>query len=90
MGRDLSRVLDAVLAGIVVLDTECGVELVNSAACRMLETSAEAAVGRPLERLFGADDAVPALVRKVIRGGGSASENALRIERRHDDDLSST
>ena len=41
--RDLHRVLDAVLDGIAVLDTEGRVELLNAAACRILETSAEAA-----------------------------------------------
>ena len=63
MGRDLSGVLDAVLAGIVVLDAEGRVELLNSAACRILETSAEAARNRPVETLFGPEHSVPKMVR---------------------------
>jgi len=87
MGRDLSGVLDAVLAGIVVLDAEGRVELLNSAACRILETSAEAALNRPVETLFGPEHSVPKMVRTVVKTGGSANENELRIERRGGDDL---
>jgi two-component system nitrogen regulation sensor histidine kinase GlnL len=87
MGRDLSGVLDAVLAGIAVLDAQGRVELLNSAACRILETSEEAALLRPVETLFGSEHSVPRMVRSVVETGGSASENELRIERRGGDDL---
>ena len=52
MGRDLSGVLDAVLAGIVVIDVDGRIEHINSAACQMLDTSAETALHMPLENLF--------------------------------------
>jgi two-component system nitrogen regulation sensor histidine kinase GlnL len=87
VGRDLTGVLDAVIAGILVLDGEGRIELVNSAACRILETSAETALGRPVEDLFGSEHSVPKMVRTVVSTGGSASENELRIPRRFDDDL---
>jgi two-component system nitrogen regulation sensor histidine kinase GlnL len=87
MGRDLTGVLDAVLAGIVVVDVDGRVELLNSAACRILETSAETAVQRTLDELFVSEHNIPKLARTVIDGGGSASESDLRIERRYDDDL---
>jgi len=87
LGRDLTGVLDAVLAGIVVVDADCRIELLNSAACRILETSNEAAVRQPIERLFDDDSAIPAMVRKVIRTGGSTSENEFPIPRRFADQL---
>jgi len=87
VGRDLSGVLEAVLAGIVVLDAEGRVELLNSAACRILETSAEAALNRPVETLFAPGHSVPKLVHTVVKTGGSATENELRIERRGGGDL---
>jgi len=87
MGRDLTGVLDAVIAGILVLDAEGRVDLVNSAACSFLETSAEASLNQPVAALFGASHPIPQMVQKVIRSGGSASENELRIGRRFDDDL---
>ena len=87
MGRDLTGVLDAVLAGIVVVDADCRIEMLNSAACRILETSAEASVQQPIERLFGKDDTIPVMVRKVIHTGRSTSENEFLIPRRFADDL---
>jgi two-component system nitrogen regulation sensor histidine kinase GlnL len=73
--RDLSGVLDAVLAGIVVLDPAGDVELVNAAGCRILGTSAETVLGLPVERLQGADHAVAKLARTVLDTGGSLVES---------------
>jgi len=87
VGRDLSGVLDAVLAGIVVVDADCRIELLNSAACRILETSAEASLRRPVGYLFGRETTIPAMVQKVIGTGGSTSENEFLIPRRLADDL---
>jgi two-component system nitrogen regulation sensor histidine kinase GlnL len=88
MARDLSGVLEAVLAGVVVLDAEGRVELVNTAACRFLETSEESARGLPVEQLLGARHAVARLARSVLASGGSAVENACRLERRLEPNLS--
>ena len=82
MGRDLTGVLDAVLAGVVVLDREGRVELLNTAACRIFETSDGAARGLPVERLLGPSHAVARLARAVLASGGSAVENACPVERR--------
>jgi two-component system nitrogen regulation sensor histidine kinase GlnL len=87
VARDLTGVLDAVIAGIVVIDRDGRVELLNSAACRILESSAESAVGRQVEDLFGFAHSIPKMVRGVITNGGSASENELRVERRFEEDL---
>ncbi len=87
MSRDLTGVLDAVIAGIVVVDGDGCVEIVNSAASRILETSAETAIGRQVEELFPFAHSIPKLVRTVVAAGGSASENELRVERRLDHDL---
>ena len=87
MARDLSGVLDAVLAGVVVLDAEGRVELINTAACRFLETSEETARGLPVERLLGAGHAVARLARSVLASGGSAVENACRVLRRLEPNL---
>ena len=82
MARDLSGVLDAVLAGIVVLDSAGNVELVNAAGCRILGTSAETVLGLPVERLQGADHAVAKLARTVLDTGGSLVEGELPIHGR--------
>jgi two-component system nitrogen regulation sensor histidine kinase GlnL len=88
LARDLTGVLDAVLAGVVVLDAESRVEFLNTAACRILETSDEAARGLPVERLLGRDHAIVRLARSVLAGGGSAAVNACPLERRLEPDLS--
>jgi two-component system nitrogen regulation sensor histidine kinase GlnL len=87
MARDLSGVLDAVLAGIVVLDAEGNVDLANSAACRILEQSAEAVRGRPVEALLGQDHSLAKLARAVLESSRSAVENECRVERRFESDL---
>jgi two-component system nitrogen regulation sensor histidine kinase GlnL len=82
VARDLTGVLEAVLAGVVVLDTHGRVEFLNTAACRIFETSDAAAHGLPVEKLLGAGHAVARLTRSVLASGGSAVENACPVERR--------
>ncbi len=87
MARDLSSVLDAVLAGILVLDKAGEIELVNPAACRILETSAEAATGRPVERLLGNDHPIAKLARAVLASGRAVVESEHRVEQRLAEDV---
>ena len=80
--RDLHRVLDAVLDGIAVLDTEGRVELLNAAACRILETSAEAAIGGRLERIAAENPALAALAQSVLTSGRACIESERSVHRR--------
>lgn len=88
MTRELRHVLEAILAGVVVIDREGLVEELNSTACRMLEHSGEAVVGAPVERLVTPDHALARLGRKVLATGISASEAQQPIERRGEESLS--
>ncbi len=54
MARQLQTILDAVMDGVVVLDHEGRVELLNAEASRILESYAGTAVGASLESLTGA------------------------------------
>jgi two-component system, NtrC family, nitrogen regulation sensor histidine kinase GlnL len=83
--RDLKDVLEAVLDGVVVVDREARIELVNGEACRMLETSAEFAAGLPLARV--ADPAIDALVRSVLELGRPAIQDDRVLARRFSADL---
>jgi two-component system nitrogen regulation sensor histidine kinase GlnL len=69
MARDLESLLDAVLDGVVLLDASGDVESLNSEACRILEVSTEAAVGRPVETLFGDEQSISKLARSAITDG---------------------
>jgi two-component system nitrogen regulation sensor histidine kinase GlnL len=87
MARDLRDVLDAILAGVVVIDVDGSVDQLNSAACRILERSADAAKGIPVERLLGPAHALARLGRKVLETGIPSSEAGQEIERRFNEDL---
>jgi two-component system nitrogen regulation sensor histidine kinase GlnL len=86
MPRDLSHILDALLDGIVVLDAEGRVELLNAEACRVLETSTEAVAGRPVEQVTGAGGFARS-VRAVLAGGAAAVEHEIRVPRRFQGDV---
>ena len=51
MSRDLRHVIDALQAGVVVVDRAGRVEELNPQASRFLRVPAEAVLGAPLERL---------------------------------------
>lgn len=87
MARDLHDVLDAILAGVVVIDAQGIVEQLNSAACDILEHSAHAAVGSPVERLLGPSHALARLGRRVLATGHSSSEDSQKIAGRFNEDL---
>ena len=80
--RDLRHVLDAVLDGIVVVDGLGNVEQVNSEGCRILESSADALAGQPVERLLGPEHALAKLARTVMDAGRSAIESHQVVEQR--------
>lgn len=88
MARDLTGVLDAVLAGIVVLDARGRLELLNAMACRIVEQSPEALQGQPVERLLGAVHPLARLARSVLASGRSAAESGCRVARPVRPDLS--
>ncbi|MEE2677947.1 MAG: ATP-binding protein [Myxococcota bacterium] len=87
MSRDLTGILDAVLAGILVFDADGRLEMCNAAACRILEISADNAEGSPVESLLGPDHALASLARGALAHGHSATANECAVERRFDEDL---
>ncbi len=82
MARELGDVLEAIFAGVVVIDREGRVEELNAAACRIVEHSREAVLGRPVEELITPGHAVARLGRLVLERGAPTAENQQRVERR--------
>jgi two-component system nitrogen regulation sensor histidine kinase GlnL len=80
--RSLGDVLEALLAGTVVVNQTGRVEELNSVACRLLEHSRESVLGHPVEDLVGSDHALARLARKVLASGVAISELEQPIERR--------
>lgn len=87
MPRQLQTILDAVLDGVVVLDRSARVELLNSEACRILESSSEGASGAPLEKLLGPGHAISMVAQSVLLDGRSAIAAEVTIERRFSTDV---
>jgi two-component system, NtrC family, nitrogen regulation sensor histidine kinase GlnL len=83
---DLQKVLDAVLEGVVVLDADGAVLHLNGEASRLLEASAEAAVGAPLESAVGAHHPAAKLARSVLASGRAAVQDDVALARRYADD----
>ena len=87
MARQLQTILEAVLDGIIVLDAEGRVEHLNSEACRMLESSEEAAVGESIAELVGADHPIAELAAAATRQGRSEIRDDVSLTQRFSGDL---
>ena len=86
MARELRGVLDALLDGLVVLDADLRIELLNTEACRVLGVSSELATGEELARV-GTGPEFVRIARAVLASGGTQVESELRVQRRSADDM---
>jgi two-component system nitrogen regulation sensor histidine kinase GlnL len=73
MRRDLADVLEAILAGVVVVGPAGRVEELNSVACRLFGRSREAALGCAIEELVPPGHAAARLARSVLARGHAIS-----------------
>jgi two-component system nitrogen regulation sensor histidine kinase GlnL len=80
--RTLESMLDAVLDGVVLLDTNGEVEYLNPEACRILDTSSKVAAGKSIESVVGVDHSIAKLARTVLGGGRAIIEREHRLEGR--------
>jgi len=80
--RDLQSLLDALLDGVILVDSTGRIAHVNNEACRILEVSAEKGIGARLADLFGPDHTVGELERQVRSERRSALVDGVAIERR--------
>jgi two-component system nitrogen regulation sensor histidine kinase GlnL len=87
VARDLESMLDAMLDGVVLLNARGEVESLNSEACRILETSSDGAMGRPIEDLLGEDQSIARLSRAVFADGRAVIEREYPLKERHGDAL---
>ena len=82
MSTDLTNVLEAIQAGVVVLGHAGTVGELNTAASRLLELPDSAAAGRTLGDVLGPSHPVATLVAHVLRTASSAQASDVAIERR--------
>jgi two-component system nitrogen regulation sensor histidine kinase GlnL len=82
MRRNLADVLEAILAGVVLVGPGGRVEELNSVACRMLGRSREASVGCAVEELAGERHELARLARGVLARGITISAADCVLEPR--------
>jgi len=87
MSRNLETVLDAVLDGVVLLDGDGRIEFLNSEACRILESSLQAALGAPIASIIGEAHSISELSRIVLASGRPAIQREQPVERKLETDL---
>ena len=80
MRRDLADVLEAILAGVVVVGPAGRVEELNSVACRMLGRSREAAVGCAIDELVAPGHEIARLAHSVLTRGAAISAADCELE----------
>ncbi len=80
MRRDLGDVLEAILAGVIVVGPDGRVEELNSVACRMLGRSRESTVGCTVEELIAPDHEVVRLAREALARGSAISAGDCELE----------
>jgi two-component system nitrogen regulation sensor histidine kinase GlnL len=85
VARNFEGMLDAMLDGVVLLDSNGEVEVLNPEACRILDTSAETALGLSIEDMLGADHSIAKLSRTVLASGRAAIEREHLVEQRRTD-----
>jgi two-component system nitrogen regulation sensor histidine kinase GlnL len=85
--RDLQTVLDAVLSGVIVLNRDGRIELVNDEASRILDLSDAAALGESLDTLLPPDHMLTRVYNVVRSTGRAAVESAFLARHRTADEL---
>jgi len=81
VSHDLQHILDALLDGIVVIDAHGVVERINSGACRLLQVSADTALGRSLRDLLPEDHPILAAAQSTQDRGRGSVEDELLLRR---------
>ena len=79
--REALEILEAALDGLIVVGDDLKVEFANAEACRMLETSSEAACGGLVGRV-ARDLSLEALARAVLRTGRATVQDDRLLARR--------
>lgn len=75
-----SAAIDALAVGVMRIDAEGVIALVNPTTETLLGRSASSLVGRPLASVMPADASFIDVVKRVSRQGGRVSARAVRIE----------
>lgn len=82
MKHDLQGIFDALLEGVVVLDSDDRIEFVNAEATRLLGASGEIPAGKPLAETLDPDHPICRIVERVRRSGRASIHDEVEFPRR--------
>ncbi len=82
MKRELQGIFDALLEGVVILDKDGRIEMVNSEAIRLFSASRELLTGEYLSRALGSDHPVVEIIRRVVQSGRASIHDEVECPRR--------
>ncbi|MBY0401079.1 PAS domain-containing protein [Myxococcota bacterium] len=82
MNLDLQGLFDALLEGVLVLDADDRIELVNPEARRLLGAAHDVVAGKTLGEALGADHPVCSVVARVRASGRASIHDELEIPQR--------
>lgn len=85
MSQDLQGLFDALLEGVIVLDEQDGIEVLNAEAARLLGRANELPPGRSLPRTIGEDHPICRIVAQVRGAGRPSIHDEVELPRRFSD-----
>lgn len=85
--KDVQRILDAMMQGVVIISPEGKIRLINHEACRILEAPSEGGTSKDLAALLPAHHRLLTAIEKVKTTRRSRAEDEVILSRRSGDDV---
>ena len=82
MKHELQGIFDALLEGVVILDKDGRIEMVNSEANRLFGAPRELLAGEDLAHALGSDHPVVEIIQRVVRSGRASIHDEVEFPRR--------
>jgi len=85
--KDVQRILDAMVQGVVIVSPEGTIRLINHEACRILETASEGATSKKISALLPTHHRLLTAIEKVKETRRSRAEDEVTLSQRSGDDV---
>ena len=70
--KELEAILCSIGDGVIVMDSQCNLIMINPVACEIFETTASTALGQPLAKIVGDEDLI-SLLEEALEGDDDSS-----------------
>jgi len=71
--KELEAILCSIGDGVIVIDSQCNLMMINPVACEIFETTASIAIGQPLSKVVVGDEALISLLEEALEGDDDSS-----------------